>query len=244
MIGTTAIGFPALLLGILLAGFAGSLHCLGMCGPLAAVLGGQASTRSQQAAYQTGRIGGYMVLGMLGASVLGWLSGAGNMLLAGQLLRLLLALALIILGSHLLFNWPRLARISHLGAGLWRYLQPLARHWLPPRHSGHAFMLGLLWGWLPCGMVYAFLGVAWSTASAWQAGAVMLMFGLGTTPLMLSSAVGAQWLRQRLGQSGLRRLAGALLLAAGLLSLGQFAYSLLVSEHSHHHATHSHAQES
>ena len=126
-----------------------------------------------------------------------------------------------------------------MGTGVWQRLRPLAGRWLPPRHLGHAFMLGMLWGWLPCGMVYAMVSVAWATNDVVWAAATMLAFGLGTTPMVMGAASGSAWISTRIGRSGLRRLSGLLLILAALFSLFQFFSSLGASHKHGHHANHS-----
>lgn len=228
-------GLGSLILGAFLAGAAGSFHCLGMCGPIAAVLGSQAERPWRQWAYQSGRITSYVLIAVLGAGLLEFFTAWSGVRVAAQLFRLLLALSLLLIGAYLLFDWRALERLSGVGAKVWQGLRPLASRWLPPKHAGHAFLLGMLWGWIPCGMVYAMLGVAWATNDVYWAAATMLAFGLGTTPMMLSAASGSGWLSARLNRQGLRRLSGALLILAAVLSLAQFSMSL-AGKHQHGHA--------
>lgn len=267
-----ALSLPAMLAGALLAGLGGSVHCLGMCGPIAALLGAQAAPRGTEAGvgetnnglalklqtqmpsaaplsprsrralpwvYQLGRLSGYAVLAVIGAGLIALLSQYSGFQLATRWARILLALILLLIGAYLLFNWRVLDFITRIGQGPWRYIRRWASVLLPPRHLGHAFVLGLLWGWLPCGMVYAMLGVAWTTASPLQAAAIMLAFGLGTTPMMLGAVSSSAWLRARLGQGGVRRVAGVLLMAAGLFSALQMWPGQ--GAHQHHHGAMQHA---
>lgn len=232
------LNFSAILLGAFLGGAAGSVHCLGMCGPIATLLGSQTRSPWRQFSYQLGRIGSYMLLAVAGAGALQLLSGVTGFQIAGQVVRVLLALTLILIGGYLLFGWRAIDSITKVGAGFWQRLRPLAGRFLPPRHAGHALLLGMIWGWLPCGMVYAMLSVAWTTADVGQAAATMAAFGLGTTPMMLGAAGSSAWLKSHLGQGGLRRLSGVLLLAAGLFSAYQFGAGLLGGGHHGHHGQH------
>lgn len=276
VMGVEALSLPAMLAGALLAGLGGSVHCLGMCGPIAALLGAQAAPRGTEAGagethdglalklqtpaqpaapiaatavqagtmsprarrylpwvYQLGRLSGYAVLAVIGAGLIALLSQYSGFQLATRWARILLALILLLIGAYLLFNWRVLDFITRIGQGPWRYIRRWASVLLPPRHLGQAFVLGLLWGWLPCGMVYAMLGVAWTTASPLQAAAIMLAFGLGTTPMMLGAVSSSAWLRARLGQGGLRRVAGILLMAAAVFSALQLWPGS--GAHQHHH---------
>lgn len=123
------------------------------------------------------------------------------------------------MGLYLAGWWNLLSHVERAGGVVWRRLEPLGRGLLPIRSARHAFVLGLLWGWLPCGLVYSAL--VWTVASggALQGASLMLAFGLGTLPnLMLMGVAAAQlnrWTRQPL----VRRIAGGLVMLFGLVLL-------------------------
>jgi sulfite exporter TauE/SafE len=204
-------------IGIVLAawltGFAGgSGHCLGMCGGIVGALGvGQgAGWRGlvRIAAAHLGRITSYAVAGAIvaaaGSAVVSILPGADSRLL----LRTAAAMLILAIGLKLLLGWPRLRGIELGGAGAWRLLAPQLRRLLPPRDPLRAFGVGALWGWLPCGLVYAQLTVATAAGSARTGALVMAAFGLGT--IVSLSLVGV--LLHSLGLARLpRRASGALL---------------------------------
>lgn len=184
------------LLAALLGGFIGSVHCLGMCGGIAGALGVAGGGRGAFAfAYSAGRIGSYALAGAIAGTI-----GAGLADLAGigPWLRLLMAVILVLLGLQVAVNLRLLAPLEAAGAGLWRRLAPLARRIVPPRHAGQALMLGALWGWLPCGLVYGMLAAAAGSGSARDGAAFMAVFGLGTAPAMVglawASGRGSAWL--------------------------------------------------
>ncbi|HFQ14121.1 MAG TPA: sulfite exporter TauE/SafE family protein, partial [Gammaproteobacteria bacterium] len=102
---------------------------------------------------------------------------------------------------------------------LWRRIEPLGRKLLPVRSTGQAFGLGLLWGWLPCGMVYSVLIWALASGSAAEGGLLLLSFGLGTLPNLLAMGAFAVTLRSLVQRAWLRQLAGGLIIALGLLGL-------------------------
>ena len=113
--------------------------------------------------------------------------------------------------------WRGLAGVERAGGWLlWRHLQPLGRRLLPVAGPRHAFQLGLLWGWLPCGLVYSVLIWAISAGSATGGALLMLSFGIGTLPALLAmgsfAAVLSRWVRRPL----VRHLAGALIVLMGL----------------------------
>jgi sulfite exporter TauE/SafE len=99
--------------------------------------------------------------------------------------------------------------LEKAGARLWQHIEPLGRRFLPVQGSGQAFMLGLVWGWLPCGMVYAVLALALAGGSVLYGGRVMLAFGLGTLPLMVGMGFAIGALTRVLQGRILRTLAGS-----------------------------------
>lgn len=184
----------------LLIGLAGGLHCVGMCGPLllAIPLTPQDRYRALMSfgIYHSGRILSYILLGLFFG-----LLGKGVALAGFQQLLSLAAGCLLILVAIFSWRWEQL--IQKL-PGL-QSLQQLIKRQLGQRLLQNAqkesmFILGLFNGLLPCGMVYAALAGAISTGSVLNGGQFMLLFGLGTTPLLL----GLTWLGRPL-QSVVRR---------------------------------------
>jgi sulfite exporter TauE/SafE len=104
---------------------------------------------------------------------------------------------------------------------LWRRLQPLTRHLLPVDHAGRALALGALWGWLPCGMVYSMLMSAMLSGSAGGGAAVMLAFGLGTLPALVTMGMFGNLLQEWTRRRHVRLVAGLLVLSFGLFGLAR-----------------------
>lgn len=166
-------------------GLAGSLHCVGMCGPLALVLPRREGSRGAFVAgrllYNLGRALTYSamgaVFGLFGQSLLlaGWQNGLS--LAVGILI--LIYLATRCLGAG---RWS-------LESALLRFVAPVQRRLaarLVRPGAGSLFVIGLLNGLLPCGLVYVALAAAAATGSAVEGLLFMLVFGLGTAPLMLA----------------------------------------------------------
>src|SRR6185437_7395986 len=115
---------------------------------------------------------------------------------------------------------------------LWRRVTPPLRELLPTRPVPRAFFLGMLWGWLPCGLVYSVLLVAAFAGSAGAGSATMTAFGLGTLPALLGlSYMSSRWLQQR---GTLGRIFGAVIVACGLWTA---AMPIAVLTGAHHHHT-------
>ena len=102
--------------------------------------------------------------------------------LAGKLFA---AAFMIALGLYLADWWRGLALLEKLGMKLWRHIQPLAQRLFPIDNPPQAFLLGLLWGWLPCGLVYSVVAWSLTAGSALDGAKLMLGFGLGTLPALL-----------------------------------------------------------
>lgn len=203
------------------AGLMGGLHCAAMCGGAAYLLSGsrQAPAKTRwdfAAAYNAGRIASYTLAGGLAGAV-----GQAGLLLRGswpvqQVLLLAAGLTLCLMALYLANLSPLMRTLEHAGAVVWRHVAPFARHVLPVSSVPRALALGALWGWLPCGMVYAALLLAVSTGHALHGALVMLAFGLGTLPNMLLIAGLAGRTRQAIKQRGVRIAAASLLAVTGV----------------------------
>lgn len=210
-----------LLLSAVVLGLLGGGHCLGMCGGLMGALTmaipvEQRGRRLQLLlAYNLGRILSYGCAGLL-LGLGGWALANSP---AAMALRIVAGLLLVCMGLYLGGWWSGLTRIEALGRGLWRYLQPLAKRLLPVTSLPRALLLGALWGWLPCGLVYSTLLWAASQGSALDSALLMLAFGLGTLPVLIASGLAAQRLNQLLRQRSVRMAGGMLVIIFGLWTL-------------------------
>lgn len=234
---------PVSLITALLLGFFSSTHCLGMCGGIMGALTLGISSESQgrklaiMLGYNLGRITSYTFMGAV-AGLLGyWLLAAG----AGQWLRFVAAGLLVLMALYLTNWWRALIWLEKLGQGLWRYVQPLGKRLLPVRTWPQSVMLGALWGWLPCGLVYTALTYAMTQPGALSGALTMLAFGLGTLPALLAAGFAAGPLQRFVRLPALRHL-GALLL---LVFAGWTFYGALGHGHDHDHShpdVHSHSE--
>jgi len=209
----------ALVLGVL-----STVHCWGMCGGLLLAFSAPATADRlpgvrRLASYNFGRITSYTLAGgiaggLAGAALSGLAPGAGH-----RGLQLLAAVVLIVSGLALMKRLPGHAWLQGLGLAGWRQLQPVTRTLLPATHFHQRFLLGMVWGWLPCGFVYSMLALAGAQGTAPAGAAVMLALGLGTLPGMLAAQAGIAALRQRLRHLHAPTLAAWLLLSSGLALL-------------------------
>lgn len=206
----------ALILGLL-----GGGHCLGMCGGLmgALTLAIPPEQRGRRLrlllAYNLGRILSYACAGLL-LGLAGWAVASSPAALG---LRVVAALLLITMGLYLAGWWSGLTRIEALGRGLWRHIQPIASRLLPVSSLPRALLLGALWGWLPCGLVYSTLLWAASQGNAGYSAALMLAFGVGTWPVLLATGLAAERVNILLKRRSVRVAGGVLVMLFGIWTL-------------------------
>lgn len=207
----------ALLTG-LLAGLFGSPHCLAMCGGIMAMLHGQVPRgRNRLAAgFHAGRLTSYVALAVL-VSFLGWLPAAafpGDWVVA---VRVALGLVIVMLALYIAVPGRYRDFAGELVAPLTRMVMPLLARFVPADTWQRAVGLGLLWGLLPCGLLYAVLGAAWLLADPLAAALLVFGFGLGTIPLLAGGGLAVARFRSRLRHPGLRLPAAAMVATAGVL---------------------------
>jgi sulfite exporter TauE/SafE len=209
------------LLSAFILGLLGGGHCLGMCGGLmgALTLAIPLEQRGRRLrlllAYNLGRVLTYAATGLL-VGVLGWAVASSP---GATGLRVAAALLLIAMGFYLAGWWNGLTRIEQLGRGLWRLIQPIAGRLLPVSTVPRALLLGGLWGWLPCGLVYSTLLWAASQGNAAHSALLMLAFGLGTWPILLATGLAAERSTALLRKRGVRVAGGLLVILFGLWTL-------------------------
>ena len=211
------------LVAALLSGVFGSLHCAAMCGGIATGLGscdGQARGSFGVALrVNAGRVLGYVLAGLLvGVFGAGLLQLAGSSGLA-RVLRVMSGIVLVVVALRLLDVHKRYKLPGGGAAGLWRWLAPLQRRLLPATTPLRQLLLGMLWGWLPCGLSSSLLLAAWLQADLLNAVLLMAAFGLGTLPLMLPLTWSGVQLGRHLARPAWRRSAAALVLSAGVLTM-------------------------
>jgi sulfite exporter TauE/SafE len=222
-----------LLAAMLVAGFASGVHCAGMCGGFAAAFSaarpvhrypgrpGRLQELTRQFMLSAGRITSYSLAGAIAGSLGGigaWILGAAPIQTA---LFVIANAALILAALYLAGVKGWLARMETIGAPLWRRLQPHAARLALARTLPQAYAAGLLWGWLPCGLVYGALAAAALAGTPARGAAAMLAFGLGTLPNLLLIGVAAARVRRWSGNRLARLAAAALLFGFGTYGLAR-----------------------
>lgn len=222
------------------AGLLGSAHCLGMCAGISGLFAVGATVASINTqlplaiSYNVGRVLSYAFLGIMvaaiGSTAIGAIPG-----LAGPV-RLASGLLIVIIGLQVAFNWRLLTPLEKVGAAIWNRLAPRAKGLIPATSIASAAGLGLIWGWLPCGLVYGALLLAATTADPVGGGLVMIAFGLGTMPAMIATGLSASKLSTFMSRNQLG--AGLLIIVLGAATLAM-PLSRILAEDTHIHSAES-----
>lgn len=202
-------------------GLMGGAHCIAMCGGIigALSLGVDARRTSYRlwllVLYNMGRLAGYSLIGALLFITL----VPAQYLVSLWVFRLIAGFIMIVSGLYLGGWWLGLQKLEALGQHAWQYIQPLTRRCLPVDKPYKAIMLGFLWGWLPCGLVYTALALSSTAASVQQAMLTMLVFGIGTLPAVLGSGIVANTLKLWLQKPWLRTLFAIVIIIMGVVTM-------------------------
>ncbi len=209
----------------LLVGVLGSMHCAGMCGGILGALTYSlpAGVRRRPErllgillALNLGRMVSYAAAGALVGWAGGTLAVSSGAVWIGLMFRGLAGLVVVGIGLYLGGWFPRLAVVERLGSPLWSQLAPLANRLMPIRGPCHAALYGVLWGWLPCGLVYSMLISTPAQAGALSGALYMALFGAGTLPVTLGGGLLAGRLYALARDRRYRTVAGLGVIAIGL----------------------------
>lgn len=202
-------------------------HCLAMCGGIITALslhGGKTLATGRQAytfpiLYNGGRILSYIMAGAIAGTAGRHVVNAVMPAAGHNVLKIMAAVMLILIGLHLCQWLPGMRRMEVLGMKFWRLLQPLAVRSRQLKGMRGALLAGMVWGWLPCGLVYSVL--LWSLASGggWSGATLMLAFGLGTLPGMTTAGFLGQEIFALLQRRPFRIGGGLLLILLGVIFL-------------------------
>ena len=209
-------------------GLLSTIHCIGMCGGLVGAMTMSLSPDIRQNqlkltqytfAYNLGRIISYMIAGLL-VGLLGQVFKDFIMPEQGiGLLRLIASIMIIAMGFYIAGWFPQFSRIEKMGVPVWSLLQPLGQRLLPVDKIWKAYFFGMVWGWLPCGLVYYMLLMSPANDGAINSALFMLAFGLGTLIPMMSVGFLTGKITQFRNSKRIRHLSGILLIIMGIISL-------------------------
>lgn len=226
------------MLGVLISawllGTLGSVHCLAMCGAFVAAAAARdagaehgsaapllpaLTLARRQLAYHAGRIACYALLGaVFGAAGVAALDAAALLPLQ-KTLYIAANVFLILIGLSLALRTPGIAWLQHAGARFFARILPALRPLLARPGFGGRIALGLVWGLVPCALVYAALPLALFAGGAYQGALVMVAFGAGTLPTLSAAGFFLRLPQRALGAQRWRYLAASVVIAFALLGL-------------------------
>lgn len=233
---------PVTLSAAFLIGLVSTVHCIGMCGSIMGALSLSLPARIRDnkvhrfsfvTCYNLGRILSYSLAGLIAGSIgIGLFEGSGFS--SGHtVLQAIGAIMMVAIGLYLAGWLPQLSYFEKAGAPVWRRLEPIGRSMMPVDTFGKAFIYGMVWGWLPCGLVYTVLIWTLTSGSAINGAMTMMAFGLGTLPTLIAAGVMTSWLTRFAQSPTTRRTIGVLIILMALASL-YFSIGIDHSEHMHH----------
>jgi hypothetical protein len=241
---------PQSLAAAFILGLFSTVHCIGMCGGIIGALGLSLPDNIRQrrlrhvlfiTLYNLGRILSYsfagLAVGYIGAEAASYTDMSGG----PSMLRYTGVVLMIAIGLYLAGWLPQLSKVERIGVPLWKVLEPIGRSLVPVTSLHRALLYGLVWGWLPCGMVYFVLVWALTSGSAAQGALTMAAFGLGTLPSLLAAGLAVSSLKNFTRMKTVRQLVGVLVIA---MAIGSLLMPMGGHKHGHagsHHGDHQHA---
>ena len=231
-------------------GFLGSPHCAGMCGGIIGVLHTSIDCNTQNKmpqvgyglAFNGGRLLSYSVVGMIAATLGSSLIALIGVERSHLVMQMTAGTFMLLLGLSIASWWSGLSRIESIGYQFWRRLQPLTSRLIPIRSKFQALLLGALWGWLPCGLIYSALLLVMASGNALQGGLTMFAFGLGTLPMMALLGLSAGKINQWRANPKVRSVMGIVIIVFGIVTFLGLLDPILTS--SEHNVDHSHGADS
>ncbi len=218
----TASYFVAFIMGLF-----SSLHCIGMCGSIigALSLSLPVEIRNNKVVlstyvlnYNLGRISSYATAGALIGLLeillsLPFSQGHGH-----RVLQLISAIVMMAAGLYIAGWFPRFAYIEKTGSWFWRKIEPFGRKFMPVKTRFQAFFFGVIWGWLPCGLVYSALALAASSGDSLKSSLTMLAFGLGTLPAVMGVGIMTAILTKLSRMNRFKQIVGLFMIILALLA--------------------------
>jgi uncharacterized protein len=216
-------------------GLFSTVHCVGMCGGIltAMMFAGPETEQknklkifNRSLAYNSGRISSYSIAGLLSGLLGMQFTSLFQNSNAHLILQSIAALVLIGLALNILGVLPFKKVTESFGMIVWKRIQPLGKHFYPVNSLSRAFLLGLFWGWLPCGLVYSALLLSLSAGTPVNGMLIMFFFGLGTLPAMLTAGYFSDYLNRVKTNSTLKIITAVLMILIAIsLPVSTFYFS-------------------
>lgn len=208
-------------------GLATSLHCVGMCGSIIGTLTLSLSpnVRANKRLlipfvfnYNFGRITSYTLAGAIAGVVESFIPAPITEINGYRVLQILSAIVMASAGFYIAGWLPRFAYIEKTGAYFWKLIEPFGRKLIPVKDPIQAFLFGLVWGWLPCGLVYTALALSLATGDVATSAITMFSFGLGTLPAVMGIGIMTSVLTRLSRMQRFKQAVGLFMIAMALLA--------------------------
>ena len=228
---------PVTLTSAFLLGFFSTLHCIGMCGGIIGALSLSLPVAIRNSkpklfvyvmSYNAGRLISYSVAGLIAGAVGTSVLQSTGFDQGHAILRIIGITMMVAIGLYLTGWAPQLASIEKMGIPVWKRLEPIGRKLVPIASIPKALAYGLIWGWLPCGLVYFVLIWALTAGGAIHGGLTMLAFGIGTLPTLITAGFMTSWITRFAHSTRARQIVGLLII---IMAIGSF---FIPMEHHHH----------
>ena len=228
---------PVTFTSAFLLGLFSTMHCIGMCGGIIGALSLSLPLQVRNSkprlfgfvlSYNVGRLISYSVAGLIAGAVGTSVLQATGFDHGHAVLRSIGIIMMVAIGIYLTGWLPQLASVEKIGIPVWRRLEPIGRKLVPVASIPKAIAYGMVWGWLPCGMVYFVLIWALTSGDAIHGALTMLAFGAGTLPTLLTAGFMTSWITRFAHSTRARQVVGVLII---IMAIG----SLLIPMEHHHH---------
>ena len=234
----------ALFLAAFSMGLFGSPHCLGMCGGIVTAFGlsmqhvSDSKKNGLILTYHLGRLISYSLLGLIAGFV-----GVAifQSIMSNSAPRIVLGAVLVLIGLAML-GLPLFNQLEKFGMRFWQSLAPIRKKVFPIDSFGKALFAGLLWGFLPCGLVYGALMMAIAGNNIATGAALMFVFGLGTMPMLIATQKTVGMLQSSIKNFRLRQINGVIMMLSGLAVI--FIPMMMHHNHNHNHGSHNQSSHS
>ena len=228
----------------LLMGLFSSMHCIGMCGSIIGTLTFSLSPEIRNNKklllpfvfnYNFGRITSYAMAGALVGTIEALLTMHLGETHGHRILQLLSSAVMAGAGFYIARWFARFAYIEKAGILIWKKIEPYGRKLIPVKNLKQAYLFGLVWGWLPCGLVYAALALAATAGDITKSALTMLAFGLGTLPAVMGVGIMTQVLTRLSKMQRFKQSIGLFMIVLALLAAFPWLNPMAITTHA---ATH------
>jgi len=225
-------------------GLATSLHCVGMCGSIIGTLTLSLSpdVRNNKRLlipfvfnYNFGRITSYTLAGAIAGVVESFIPAPITEINGYRILQILSAIIMASAGLYIAGWLPRFAYIEKAGVHFWKLIEPYGRKLIPVKDHVQAYLFGMVWGWLPCGLVYTALALALTTGDVTKSALTMFSFGLGTLPAVMGIGIMTSVLTRLSRMQRFKQVVGLFMILLALLAAMPWLNPMaIITTHTNH----------